>query len=52
MHVTIVTHLSDGNAVRRGEFDGRGDFDDLITYRISVINSSDCHLFILPCLSD
>ena len=42
--------------VKRGDFDGRGDFDNLIKLIISIPNScshsSDCRLFILPCLSD
>ena len=42
--------------VKRGDFDGRGDFDNLLKLIISIPNScshsSDCRLFILPCLSD
>ena len=43
------------STVKRGDFDGR-DFDNLIKLIISIPNScshsSDCRLFILPCLSD
>ena len=42
--------------VKRGDFDGRGDFDNLIKLIIWIPNSCsyscDCRLFILPCLSD
>ena len=53
-HIMILSVLE--YTVKRGDFDGRGDFDNLIKLIISIPNScshsSDCRLFILPCLSD